>query len=224
MNLIEGGFPVERRPADASPEPAATPPRRRPARRRPAPSRAPVAPGCRSARSARATASASSPTCWRSTSARATSASATRPRDAQIAPLRRHPRFRARRGVRHLQPPPRADRHGPPGLPRTPTPAAAGPRASEFGVSVLPKARRRGFGRRLFEHAMLHARNRGVETMFIHALSENTAMLKIARERRRDRRARRPRVRGLAEAAAGLASPPTWTSSWASARPSSTIG
>ncbi|HSC64465.1 MAG TPA: GNAT family N-acetyltransferase [Caldimonas sp.] len=53
--------------------------------------------------------------------------------------------------------------------------------ASEFGVSVLPKARRRGFGRRLFEHAMLHARNRQVETMFIHALSENTAMLKLAR-------------------------------------------
>lgn len=52
---------------------------------------------------------------------------------------------------------------------------------SEFGVSVLPRARNRGFGRRLFEHAMLHARNRGVETLFIHALSENTAMLKIAR-------------------------------------------
>ena len=48
-------------------------------------------------------------------------------------------------------------------------------------MSVLPKARRRGFGRRLFEHAMLHARNRHVETMFIHALSENTAMLKLAR-------------------------------------------
>jgi ribosomal protein S18 acetylase RimI-like enzyme len=54
--------------------------------------------------------------------------------------------------------------------------------ASEFGVSVLPTARRRGFGRRLFEHAMLHARNRGVHTMFIHALSENTAMLKLARD------------------------------------------
>jgi len=54
--------------------------------------------------------------------------------------------------------------------------------ASEFGVSVLPKARRRGFGRRLFDHAMLHARNRGVETIFIHALSENTAMLKLARD------------------------------------------
>jgi ribosomal protein S18 acetylase RimI-like enzyme len=53
--------------------------------------------------------------------------------------------------------------------------------ASEFGVSVLPKARRRGFGRRLFDHAMLHARNRGVETIFIHALSENTTMLKLAR-------------------------------------------
>jgi GNAT superfamily N-acetyltransferase len=57
----------------------------------------------------------------------------------------------------------------------------ARPTMSEFGVSVLPQARARGFGRRLFEHAMLHARNRGVETLFIHALSENTAMLKIAR-------------------------------------------
>jgi len=59
-------------------------------------------------------------------------------------------------------------------------PGAAGP-VSEFGVSVLPAVRARGFGRRLFEHAMLHARNRGVETLMIHALSENTAMLKIAR-------------------------------------------
>jgi GNAT superfamily N-acetyltransferase len=54
--------------------------------------------------------------------------------------------------------------------------------AAEFGVSVLPQARRRGFGRRLFEHAVLHARNRGVVSIFIHALSENTAMLKIARD------------------------------------------
>ena len=60
-------------------------------------------------------------------------------------------------------------------------PARGREAASEFGVSVLPKARRRGFGRRLFEHAMLHARNRGVHTIFIHALSENTAMLKMAR-------------------------------------------
>jgi RimJ/RimL family protein N-acetyltransferase len=52
---------------------------------------------------------------------------------------------------------------------------------AEFGVSVLPKARGRGYGARLFDHAVLHARNRGVDTMVIHALSENTAMLRIAR-------------------------------------------
>lgn len=52
---------------------------------------------------------------------------------------------------------------------------------AEFGVSVIRKARGRGFGARLFEHSVLHARNRGVQTLFIHALSENTAMLKIAR-------------------------------------------
>ncbi len=52
---------------------------------------------------------------------------------------------------------------------------------AEFGVSVLRKARGRGFGARLFEHAVLHARNRGVQTLFIHALTENTAMLRIAR-------------------------------------------
>jgi hypothetical protein len=45
----------------------------------------------------------------------------------------------------------------------------------------VSSARRRGFGRRLFEHAILHARNRGISALFIHALSENTAMLKIAK-------------------------------------------
>lgn len=60
-------------------------------------------------------------------------------------------------------------------------PAKGRPTMSEFGVSVLPQARHRGFGKRLFEHAVLHARNRGVETLFIHALSENRAMLNIAR-------------------------------------------
>jgi len=46
----------------------------------------------------------------------------------------------------------------------------------------LSRARGRGYGERLFEHAVLHARNRGVETLLIHALSENIAMLKIARK------------------------------------------
>lgn len=55
------------------------------------------------------------------------------------------------------------------------------PAGAEFGVSVLQKARGRGFGARLFERAAIHARNEGVELIFIHALSENTAMIKIAR-------------------------------------------
>lgn len=64
--------------------------------------------------------------------------------------------------------------------PSTPAEGARGTMA-EFGVSVMRKVRGRGFGARLFEHSVLHARNRGVQTLFIHALSENTAMLKIAR-------------------------------------------
>lgn len=56
------------------------------------------------------------------------------------------------------------------------------PAMAEFGVSVLEKGRGRGFGARLFERAALHARNRGIETLFIHALSENAPMLKIARK------------------------------------------
>lgn len=59
--------------------------------------------------------------------------------------------------------------------------AAAVP-AVEFGVSVLPHARGRGYGQRLFDRAVLHARNRGAGEMIIHALSENTAMLRIARK------------------------------------------
>lgn len=59
--------------------------------------------------------------------------------------------------------------------------APEGAPGAEFGVSVLKKARGRGFGARLFDRAVTHARNEGVELMFIHALSENTAMIKIAR-------------------------------------------
>jgi RimJ/RimL family protein N-acetyltransferase len=54
-------------------------------------------------------------------------------------------------------------------------------RVAEFGVSVAAAARRHGYGARLYEHAVLHARNRNIDSLLIHALSENTAMLKIAR-------------------------------------------
>lgn len=52
---------------------------------------------------------------------------------------------------------------------------------AEFGVSVARHARGRGYGRLLFERTAIHAVNHGVDTLYIHALSENTAMLKIAR-------------------------------------------
>lgn len=55
------------------------------------------------------------------------------------------------------------------------------PRGAEFGVSVLANHRGRRFGERLFERAIMHARNEGVSELHIHALSENAAMLKIAR-------------------------------------------
>ena len=53
---------------------------------------------------------------------------------------------------------------------------------AEFGVSVLKSGRGKGLGSRLFERAAMDARTKGVEMLFIHALSENTAMLKIARK------------------------------------------
>ena len=53
---------------------------------------------------------------------------------------------------------------------------------AEFGVSVDLQMRGRGLGERLFSRAVMHARNEGVALLFIHALSENTPMLKIARK------------------------------------------
>ena len=53
---------------------------------------------------------------------------------------------------------------------------------AEFGVSVAAHQRGLGLGAKLFERAVVHARNQGVHMLFIHALSENVAMLKIARQ------------------------------------------
>jgi GNAT superfamily N-acetyltransferase len=52
---------------------------------------------------------------------------------------------------------------------------------AEFGVSVNGSLRGRGVGARLFEHAVLHARNRGIDTLVVHTLSENGPMIKLAR-------------------------------------------
>lgn len=63
---------------------------------------------------------------------------------------------------------------------------AYGPRGlrttcAEFGVSVTKSARGRGYGAHLFERAAMDARNNGVSLMYIHALSENSSMISIAR-------------------------------------------
>ena len=52
---------------------------------------------------------------------------------------------------------------------------------AEFGVSVAASQRGRGMGAKLFDRAVTYARNEGVNMLFVHALSENAAMLKIAR-------------------------------------------
>jgi GNAT superfamily N-acetyltransferase len=51
---------------------------------------------------------------------------------------------------------------------------------AEFGVSVLPHARGRGYGARLFEHAATNVSNRNITQIYIQALSENTPMIRIA--------------------------------------------
>lgn len=55
-------------------------------------------------------------------------------------------------------------------------------RTAEFAVSVRSQSRGRGYGMRLFNRAIMHARNQGIGCLIIHALSENAAMLSMARK------------------------------------------
>jgi GNAT superfamily N-acetyltransferase len=59
--------------------------------------------------------------------------------------------------------------------------AVTGDRA-ELGLSVLPEARNHGVGTALFERAIMHLRNLGAGEAFVHCLSENGAMMHIARK------------------------------------------
>jgi RimJ/RimL family protein N-acetyltransferase len=64
--------------------------------------------------------------------------------------------------------------------------AEAGPElaksAAEFGLSVSENARGRGIGTALFVRAAIHARNLSVGTLFMHCLTQNSAMMRIARK------------------------------------------
>ena len=53
---------------------------------------------------------------------------------------------------------------------------------AELGVSVLAAFRRRGIGSALFQRASEFARNHFIRTLFMRCLTENTAMMRIARK------------------------------------------
>src|SRR3954471_21448581 len=57
---------------------------------------------------------------------------------------------------------------------------------AEFGVSVLPGHRDRGIGGALLRRAHMHARNWGVHALFTHCLTENGAMMHLARKQDMD--------------------------------------
>ena len=54
--------------------------------------------------------------------------------------------------------------------------------SAELGLSVLPGYRRAGLGGALFSRAIIHVRNRGVASVFVHCLTENAAVLHLARK------------------------------------------
>jgi RimJ/RimL family protein N-acetyltransferase len=56
------------------------------------------------------------------------------------------------------------------------------PQAAEFGVSVLPDGRGRGIGTALLARASVHSRNTRIETLFVHCLANNRAMMHLAQK------------------------------------------
>lgn len=53
---------------------------------------------------------------------------------------------------------------------------------AEFGVSVAPGHRGEGIGTALYRRAYEHCRNHRIDTLFVHCLKENAAMMHIARK------------------------------------------
>ena len=54
--------------------------------------------------------------------------------------------------------------------------------SAELGLSVLPGERGRGLGSALFSRAVIHLRNRGAAEVLVHCLTENAAMMHLARK------------------------------------------
>jgi len=55
-------------------------------------------------------------------------------------------------------------------------------RAAEFGVSVLPEGRSQGFGTALLKRSAVHSRNTRIETLYVHCLTSNKAMMHLAQK------------------------------------------
>jgi RimJ/RimL family protein N-acetyltransferase len=53
-------------------------------------------------------------------------------------------------------------------------------KVAEFGVSVVPGHRRHGIGSALVSRAAVHARNHAVPLLFMHCLSDNHQIIRIA--------------------------------------------
>ncbi|MBV6475257.1 MAG: GNAT family N-acetyltransferase [Rhodocyclaceae bacterium] len=53
---------------------------------------------------------------------------------------------------------------------------------AEFGVSVVPGHRGEGIGTALYRRAYEYCRNHRIDTLFVHCLHENAAMMHIARK------------------------------------------
>jgi hypothetical protein len=54
--------------------------------------------------------------------------------------------------------------------------------SAELGISVLPGARNEGIGSALLERAAVHARMRGIDTLYMHCLAANAPMRRLARK------------------------------------------
>ncbi len=55
-------------------------------------------------------------------------------------------------------------------------------RAAEFGVSVLPEGRSQGLGTALLQRSAVHSRNTHIETLYVHCLANNKAMMHLAQK------------------------------------------
>ena len=55
-------------------------------------------------------------------------------------------------------------------------------RAAEFGVSVLPEGRAQGLGTALLQRSAVHSRNTQIETLYVHCLASNKAMMHLAQK------------------------------------------